>query len=172
MNQATSSNPLSVRILVAGAWGVLCALILAPPILASHHFDGVAAGIYFCFSSICHQEPERVFRILDLPLAVCHRCSGIYLGFFLGALFRNSWLHRSPGARRNWILAAACPLVFDALAPYWGLWTNTSWTRFATGLVFGLLTSSLLVRGIAEFITEAPWRLFASGASRLQGGLS
>lgn len=172
MNQATSSNGVSIRLLVAGAWGVLCALILAPPILASHNFDGAAAGIYFCFSCICHQAPERVFRILDFPLAVCHRCSGIYLGFFLGALLKNNGLHRSPGTRRNWILAAACPLVFDALAPYWGLWTNTSWTRFATGLAFGILASSLLVQGIAEFISEAPWRRFAPGAPRLQGGLS
>jgi uncharacterized membrane protein len=172
MNRETVSDPDSVRNLVAGAWGALCVLILAPPFLASHRADVAAAGIYFFFSCICHQSPERVFTIFDFPLAVCHRCCGIYLGFFLGALFRNSRLHRSAGARRKWILAAVCPLAFDALAPYCGLWTNTSWTRFATGLAFGIVASSLLVQGIAEFMAEAPWRRFAPGESPLRGGLS
>jgi uncharacterized membrane protein len=128
----------------------------------------MAAGIYFFFSCICHQMPERVFTIFDFPLAVCHRCCGIYLGFFLGAIFKNNRLHRSPGSRRKWILAAVCPLALDALAPHCGLWTNTAWTRLATGLMFGMVTSSLLVQGIAEFRTEAPWRRITACESRSQ----
>ena len=172
MNRRMGMNPETVRSLVAGAWGVLCAFIFAPPFLASHHAEAAAAGIYFCFSCICHQSPDRVFTIFDFPLAVCHRCCGIYLGFFLGAFFRNNWLHRSPAVRRIWILAAACPLAFDALAPFCGLWTNTSWTRFGTGLVFGIAASSLLVQGIAEFVAEAPWRWLVPRESRMQGGFS
>ncbi len=172
MDQGMDANPETGRSLMAGIWGVLCALIVAPPFLASHHAETVAAAIYFLFSCICHQSPERVYTIFDFPLAVCHRCCGIYLGFFLGACFRNRWLHRSPAVRRAWILAAVFLLMLDALAPFCGLWTNTSRTRWATGLLFGITASSLLVRGMAEFLAEAPWRRFTANESRLRGGLS
>jgi uncharacterized membrane protein len=166
------SNLVSARVIAGGACGALCALMVAPPILARHGCYVAAIACYFFFSCICHQRPERTFRLLGYPLAVCHRCSGIYLGLLMGSLFENPWIHRSPKARRYWILAASVPLAFDALAPFSGLWTNTSGTRFVTGLVFGIVTSSLLVQGIAELFTEAPWRRFALGDSNLRGGHS
>jgi uncharacterized membrane protein len=172
MSTQPRSIAVSVQRLMAWACGVLCLLIMAPPILASNGFNVAAAGIYLCFSCICHQLPGRVFTLLGFPLAVCHRCCGIYLGFFLGSFIRNPWMHRSPAARRKWILAALAPLAFDALAPYCGLWTNTCGTRFLTGLVFGIIASSLLMQGLAEFIIEAPWRRLLFGESRLRGGLS
>jgi uncharacterized membrane protein len=154
--------------IAACAWGVLCALILAPPVLASSGCPAAAALFYFFFSPVCHQMPERSFALLGLPLAVCHRCCGIYLGLFLGSLLKNPWMHRSPAARRGWVLAAMVPLVLDALLPYSGLWVNTSISRFATGLLFGILIASLLVRGIEEFLNEAPWQRFALGDSSLR----
>ena len=172
MGQRTSSNSVFARILASAVWGFFCVLILVPPILASRNFHIAAAGIYLCFSRICHQAPGRVFTLSGYLLAVCHRCSGIYLGFFLGSFLRNPWMHRSLGSRRNWILAAAALLALDALAPSCGLWTNTPGTRFCTGLLFGIVASSLLVQGIAEFLTEAPWRQFAHGISHQRGGLS
>ena len=105
-------------------------------------------------------------------LAVCHRCSGIYLGMFLGALFNIHAMHRSVRARRFLVLGAIIPIVFDALAPLAGLWTSTGLTRFSTGLLFGMLASSLLVRGFSEFMQEAPWQRLTTLNSQLKGGLS
>jgi len=167
MNRDTTSNFVLARALTAGAWGTLCAFILAPPVLAAAGWDAAATVVYFFFSPVCHQAPERSFELLGIPLAVCHRCSGIYLGLFLGSMLRNPWIHRSPAARRRWILAAAVPLVLDALLPCCGLWVNTAASRFATGLCFGIPVASLVVRGIAEFLTEAPWRRFSLGSPRL-----
>jgi len=102
---------------------------------------------------------------MGMPLAVCHRCCGIYLGLFLGSLMKNRWMHHSPVTRRGWVLAATIPLALDALLPYTGLWANTILSRFITGLWFGIPTASLLVRGIEEFLNEAPWQRFALGGS-------
>jgi len=157
---------------MAGVWGILSAMTLAPPILAALGYSLAAGGIYFFFSCLCQQSPDRTFTIFDFPLAVCHRCCGIYWGFFLGSFLGNSWIHRSPGARRNWTIAAVSVLAFDALAPYFGLWTNTWHTRFLTGMTFGIVASSLLLQGIREFIAETPWRRLAPRESRLQGGIS
>ena len=165
MNHKTRSNLVSARSVAAGVWCTLCAIIFAPPVFASGGGPATAAIIYFLFSPVCHQTPERSFALLGFPLAVCHRCCGIYLGLFLGSLMKNPWMHRSPVTRRRWILAATIPLALDALLPYAGLWANTGLSRFITGLWFGIPTASLLVRGIEEFLNEAPWQRFALGGS-------
>ena len=36
--------------------------------------------MYAAFSSVCHQQPERCWWLLDHPLAVCVRCLGFYVG--------------------------------------------------------------------------------------------
>lgn len=167
MSLGTRSNFVSARALVAGVWGILCGLIVAPPFLVSAGSDAAAAVIYIFFSPVCHQEPERSFALMGLALPVCHRCSGIYLGLLAGSLIPNPWIHRSTAARRRWILATAVPLVLDALLPYSGLWNNTDISRFATGLLFGIPVAALLVRGIEELHKEAPWRRFPYGDSSL-----
>jgi uncharacterized membrane protein len=165
MDQINKSNFVSGRSVVAGFWGALCALILAPPVLAWNGCPAAAAIIYFFFSPVCHQMPERSFALMGISLAVCHRCCGIYLGLFLGALTKNPWMHRSPATRRCWVLAATVPLALDALLPFAGLWANTGLSRFIAGLWFGVPTASLLVHGIGELLHEAPWQRFAIGDS-------
>jgi hypothetical protein len=78
---------------------------------------------------------------------------------------KNPWMHRSPSTRRSWVLAATVPLALDALLPYAGLWANTGLSRFITGLWFGIPIASLVVRGIEEFLNEAPCQRFALGDS-------
>jgi uncharacterized membrane protein len=165
MNQNIRSNLVSARSVAAGVWFALCAIIFAPPLLASSGGPAAAAIIYFLFSPVCHQMPERSFALLGIPLAVCHRCCGIYFGLFLGSLMKDSWMHRSPMTRRRCVLAATIPLALDALLPYTELWANTDLSRLITGLWFGIPTASLLVRGIEEFLNEAPWQRFALGDS-------
>ena len=84
----------TARILLALSWGVVCVLTLAAP-LALAHGRADALPVYLGFSFFCHQSPERSFALAGLPLAVCHRCSGIYLGLFAAPCSPPS---ASPGA--------------------------------------------------------------------------
>jgi uncharacterized membrane protein len=158
MDTSKPSVSFSVQLALAGIWGIVCLFILAAPILASHSHHGPAAVFYFSFSLICHQIQDRSFTIFGFPLAVCHRCFGIYVGLLLGTLFISQFIHRSPRSRRIWISSACVPLLFDHLAPYLGLWTSTAYSRYVTGLLFGFLVSSLLVRGVSELLTEVSSR--------------
>jgi uncharacterized membrane protein len=162
MNISTHSNLDSVRHSLACLWGFLCILTVLAPILSAHSLHIISAAVYIFFSSICHQMPERSFFLSGHSLAVCHRCSGIYFGLFLGSLLKISVLHRSHRRRRICLIAAISLLSLDALMPYTGLYQSSALTRFATGLLFGTIGSSILARGVSEFLQEFSWRRFRS----------
>jgi uncharacterized membrane protein len=166
MHVSDDANSLSARALLAAIWGIVCAMILSAPILLSHSCIETGSGLYLCFSRFCHQIPERSFFILGYPLAVCHRCFGIYLGFFFGSFIDYPLFYRSPQARRIWVLAAGTPLLFDVLMTYAGLWRSTGIRRFATGLFLGCLISPLLVRGISEFLSTLRIRRLQFGTCK------
>jgi uncharacterized membrane protein len=84
----------------------------------------MALAVYRIGSVICHQRPERSFRLFDVQLPVCARCTGIYLGAALaaiGLLVRPTRIDRRSlparvGARRMLVLAvlpSAATLVFE-----------------------------------------------------------
>ena len=45
---------------------------------------GGGHDLFFLFSRLSSGMPERSFALMGLALAVCHRCSGIYLGLLPG----------------------------------------------------------------------------------------
>ncbi|MBN2321619.1 MAG: DUF2085 domain-containing protein [Acidobacteria bacterium] len=157
-----SSFPL-LRILIAGGWSLLCILIVGAPILASRAHYASASFIYLIFSNVCHQIPDRSFIIAGFPLAVCQRCSGIYLGLIRGSLPRNLFLHHSPEIRRMWVLASIVPLFIDVMLPVAGIWAGSAASRFLTGLLFGTMLSALLFQGIAELLADSRQRLHLRG---------
>lgn len=112
------------------------------------------------FSGVCHQIAERSPHLHGVPLAVCHRCYGIYWGLVAGA-FAFAWLRRWDGRidRSARVLIPAALLVpgVDWLGGVAGLWTNTPATRLATGAVFGLVAGYFLARAVVGLFT-APKR--------------
>lgn len=132
----------------------LACVALAP--LARARGWWVGEPIYQAFHALCHQLPERSFHLEGQPLAVCHRCSGIYLGFWLGlVLWPKSqrwrpWLLEHP----RWILAGFGPTLVDFLL--FGF--NSPISRFSTGLVAGLPLALLAGAGLAEMLSHLALR--------------
>jgi uncharacterized membrane protein len=152
--------PLIPRILLPLLWGGLSAAFLAAPLLHARGHFGAAALLNALFSPVCHQDPGRSFTFCGQPWAVCHRCSGIYFGLFLGSLlpFELSVILDSPRRRRFCVLLATLPLLLDALMPLSGIWLNTPVSRLATGLLFGIMISSLLGPGLGELLGGFRWK--------------
>jgi uncharacterized membrane protein len=153
-----NANSLSAIAIWAGVWGIVCAMIFAAPFLMSSSWVQTGSMLYLCFSGFCHQIPERSLFIWGYPLAVCYRCSGIYLGFFLGSFLHFPRIDRSPIARRICVLAACAPLGLDVLISYLGLWRSSGACRFMTGMLLGIIISPLLVQGAAECLHRASMR--------------
>lgn len=127
----------------------LTAAALALPLLAKLGFALSAFAIFQFFSLSCHQDPARSFWIAGAPLAVCTRCTGIYLGAAAGA-----WVD----APRRTILAllAATALVslLDYVAESAGIHGSWSLVRFALGGILGVGLSALLAASMRSSMPE------------------
>lgn len=115
--------------LVAGA-GSWCVLIVLIPLVVERF--PVVGFLYLPFSPICHQLPERSFFLLGHQLPVCARCTGIYVGVFVG-----SFLAHLKAPPRGVLVAALIPMVVDGVTQ---LVFRESFNvlRAATGFIAGV----------------------------------
>ncbi|MFB6097775.1 MAG: DUF2085 domain-containing protein [Salinibacter sp.] len=122
-------------ILLAGTSSIFL-LALLPPFLPA----GIQDVVRRCFAPVCHQLPGRSFHIGSVPIAICDRCSGIYLGLVLGVAItgwrRSVWTALGRHGRYL-LLGSLVPLGLDWIAPFLGLWKNGPLSRALTGLLFG-----------------------------------
>jgi uncharacterized membrane protein len=71
-----------VRALVIAALSWVAAITLAPLAISSSR-TGLSLGaavVYAAGARVCHQRPDRCFRIGGVPMPVCARCTGLYSG--------------------------------------------------------------------------------------------
>ncbi|MFQ5740515.1 MAG: DUF2085 domain-containing protein [Acidobacteriota bacterium] len=111
---------------------VWLALIFLPAYSAAQQW-AITPWLYFFFRHVCHQIPERSFFWMGHQLAVCHRCLGIYLGFWLGliALPIVPSLTRPLRENPRWLILFVLPMLGDVFA------ANTVASRFLTGMIAG-----------------------------------
>lgn len=127
----------------------LAVAAVSVPYLFTHNFLLVALALHHAFSLVCHQRPERSFRIFGAPIAVCARCLGIYLGSAIGLLFRTS--------RRvaiQVLIAAAILNLLDVVTEFAGLHGNWIALRFAFGVVLGAAGGLLISSAIASAVVD------------------
>src|SRR2546423_4670921 len=139
------------------AWGLtvafaasLVALIVLAPLARSRGYLLLSEVFYQFFHAVCHQMPERSFQIAGYPLAVCARCTGLYVGGLLGVaaypLARP--LTRTDAPERVWLLLAVLPTTVDFALGFFGIWENTHWSRFLTALLAGARAGFFLRPGV------------------------
>jgi len=135
--------------------GVTCAvvvLIFAAPVAQAHGNDLFAAEIYRFFHHVCHQASERSFHVAGFQLAVCARCTGLYLGLALGACFYPlvRSLKQADELPYRWLFAAALPMAIDHYLDYLGIWHNTHLSRLLTGILLGAATVFYIIPGLLK----------------------
>ncbi len=140
--------------IILGGALVWCGAILLAPALAA--WEGapqwLAAALYRFFTPICHQMDARSFHLFGFPLAVCSRCSSIYIAFLVGTLLYPLVhdLQRSSMPPRALLVIALAPMVIDAGASFLGLHEATFLTRTLTGALFGLLLPFFIIPAAVE----------------------
>jgi uncharacterized membrane protein len=160
------------------AWGVILACmagvvamtVLAPVLRARGSL--LASQIFYQFFHVaCHQIPERSFHVSGYAFAVCARCFGMYAGALLGVAlypFARS-IVRTDAPARQWLMLAAVPTTVDFVLGFSGLWENTHWSRFSTGLLLGAAAAFYVIPGLVDLWLRRVWRLSEHGrAERLK----
>jgi uncharacterized membrane protein len=137
------------------AWSWVAAIIAAP------HTDArVSAATYVAGSLVCHQRPERSFHLEGAQLAVCARCTGLYVG---GALGVSCWLlaallrRRMSGARllvsapgvRTMLAIAGAPTLITVATGMLGLWDPHNLIRAALATPLGAGIGALVAAAAA-----------------------
>lgn len=101
------------------------------------------AGLYFIGSTVCHQFAERSLQIGGRFLPYCARCTGIYLGMAVAAMFffiakRQNGDKPLCGIQIPIAVFGFLPFMIDGLGSYIGLWQSNNLLRIVTGLPAGI----------------------------------
>src|SRR2546430_11339581 len=130
------------------AWALL---LVAVPFLASRAHPSALAtativAVYAIGSLVCHQLPERSYRLWTAQMPVCARCAGIYAGATIAAIAALGVGAGPPIRRARLILAVAVAPTLLTLVYEWTSGRMPANTiRFAAGLPIGVGVAWLLV---------------------------
>jgi uncharacterized membrane protein len=98
--------------------------------------------IHLVGASVCHQLPERSFGAGSLIIPVCARCEGIYIGFFVSAVFLFLMFRRKESdLPRIYIVIILClfiiSTIIDGGLSYLGVIKTNNIFRYLTGFLSG-----------------------------------
>ena len=138
--------------------GTLLAGIFLAPILQTR-WPVLSTFIYALYAPLCHQQRSRSFYLAGQQLAVCSRCSGIYAGFFLCALFYplywkklKNWLEQRPLL----MVFSALPMVIDFSINILGLWNSPLFIKSLTGFIWSSFLPFYWFKALQELGTGSP----------------
>ena len=121
------------KLLLAGST-IWCLSIIAAPALG-------LSWVYEFFARICHQDPERSWRLFGESLPVCIRCASIYFAFtaslWLGLKANVRWL-------RIAVVLMLCEFVLARLV------FDAALLRSLSGILVGLSAAPFVKRGVEE----------------------
>jgi uncharacterized membrane protein len=133
--------------------GSIPALILAAAAACSWAVSaGASMRWRLLFRLMCHGRAERCLELFGVPMPICARCTGIYIGVLAGlaAFFAvKQAMAVSEKACRSIAMVALVPLAIDGLSQLTGLRESTNGLRMATGLIAGL-AFGLWILSVAE----------------------
>ena len=124
-----------------GLWILIIILIVLTPYLASIS-SPVAKYLYMLFKPTCHQLPQRSFFLWGHKMAVCARCTGIYISLFLWGTIFIMFLKsgKVKPISRTIFLIFLLPIAIDGGTQFIHLRESTNVLRFITGFFGGMGT--------------------------------
>ena len=109
------------------------------------------------FRWACHGDPDRCLKVRGGPMWLCARCTGFYVGSFVGALpgaFMGLMGMRSLYVLILFIILIA-PMAVDGMTQFAGWRTSKNVTRLSTGLLAGLGGGASLLFIIVSMLVRA-----------------
>lgn len=161
-------TPRTTYTLILASTLLWCGAILLAPLLAERAAP-VSGAIYAFFHRICHQFDGRSLHLAGHPLAVCSRCTAIYVAFLAGVMVFPFVRARVAGPTRRLLFAAALPMVLDVAGGVLGIYEPSNGLRVITGAVFGLVAALIVLPDAIEG-TQTLFRVRPTENIHQQGG--
>lgn len=98
------------------------------------------------FSTSCHQKRERSFFVKGYQFPVCARCTGLYIGYFLGIF--NLIL----SINIYYLFSLTIPFVLDTTLQYGFNIMSNNFRRIISGILFGFFLTAILIDILIFFI--------------------
>ena len=142
--------------------------IVGVPLAKANGFVTISSPLYYFFSFICHQIPERSFHIAGEQFAVCSRCFGVYFGLLFGFAIYPLWrnIDEIEPIPRFWLFLSLIPMSIDWTLTFFGIWENTQLSRLITGTIVGIACSTFIVPALVEITRNFTYRRRISTQSR------
>ena len=146
-----------IGLVIVFAWVLL---IVVLPFLKTNGLDAISSRLYYFFSFICHQIPDRSFHVAGEPFAVCSRCFGVYFGMLLGFAIYPLWrnIDEIEPVSKFWLFLSLVPMTIDWSLTFLGIWENTHLSRFTTGMIVGVACSTFIVPATVEITRNFTYR--------------
>lgn len=178
----TPRRPVLLRaLLTSAALGWAALIVLAPlwdaaPSGAGHGIRPALASIVrLAGAQVCHQRPERSLHLSGRPLAVCGRCTGLYVSGALGLLLVSASRRRRPGpsasrtlpawwpagldVRAGWLVLAGLPTLLTWLLEVAGVWNPGTSLRALAAVPLGVTAGWLVGRALDRVpLPSTPFR--------------
>jgi len=116
---------------------------------------------YIFFSTTCHQLDSRSFFFFGQKVAVCSRCTSVYIAFTFGVLIYPLFNNKENKLPPIWLLIIASGLLLlDAGFDILDIFKNTFLSRIITGSIIGFLLPFYLIPGTINFVNEINQKYF------------
>jgi uncharacterized membrane protein len=126
------------------------AAVIVAPLASASPVPAVARAavlVYGAGAFVCHQRPERSFHIHGRQLAVCARCTGLYVSALAGGLLALAFgvAALSPSRARMWLAIAAVPTLLTVSLELAGVAYPSNTTRMLSALPLGAVAGWIVV---------------------------
>lgn len=116
---------------------------------------------YIFYSKTCHQLDSRSFFFLGQKVAVCSRCTSVYIAFTFAVLIYPVFKNKENKLPPIWLLIIASGLLLlDAGFDILDIFKNTFLSRIITGSIIGFLLPFYLIPGTINFVNEINQKYF------------
>jgi len=105
------------------------------------------------YSTVCHQQVEKLIVFDNHSTLVCSRCSGIYIGGFISS-FILLFVSKLKIKSGKFMIFASFPMLIDVFLYSIGAYNYSKIFAFITGVIFGLVGIVYIYNGFQILIEK------------------